>query len=212
MANPGIVMRLSETPERPAVPFPNIEGTYILEANDGETPSFNTVYFLSDIGPILSSSTHYDADIITNSAGPTSLSWKVCAYINGRDRTNGTDSSEPTPHLLPETPVTSSIMVANGSTPRVDKEQDYHDWYDQEHGEKLMQVPGWNAARRYSLVKVYGEAETAKYYGLNFYDQENGLGGPEWKAGVTEWTLRVRSNAAKPNIRRVWKFEGVNMA
>ncbi|KAJ5661370.1 uncharacterized protein N7484_000742 [Penicillium longicatenatum] len=211
MAVPGIVMRLSETPERPVSPFPDVEATYILRANDGGAPSFNTVYFLSDITPVLSTPEYYNTDLSTHNAESASLSWKVCAYINGRDRFNGTNSSEPTPHVQLKAPVAGSIMVANGSTPRADKEQDYHDWYDHEHGEKLTLVPGWNAARRYGLVKVYGEVETAKFYGLNFYDKVNGLGGPEWKAGVTEWTLRIRSNAAKPNIRRVWKFETPDM-
>lgn len=210
MAVPGIVMRISETTERPSSPFPNIEATYILKAHDGETPSFNTVYFLSDITPIVSSPEYYNTDVSTHGVERSSLSWKVCAYINGRDRYNGVNS-DPVDHVLFKTPAVGSVVVANGSTPSEDKEQDYHDWYDQEHGEMLRQVPGWNSARRYALVTVYGETEAARFYGLNFYDEENGLGGPEWKAGVTEWTLRIRSNAAKPNIRRVWKLEKADM-
>lgn len=210
MAVPGIVMRISETPERPSSPFPNIEATYILKDNDGVTPSFNTVYLLNDITPLVSSSDYYDADRRTHGEEPASISWKVCAYINGRDQSIGA-SPGPVPHVQFKTPAVGSVMVANGSTPRKDKEQDYHDWYEQEHGEKLREVPGWNAGRRYVLVKLYGEAEAASFYGLNFYDEDNGLGGPEWKAGITDWTLRIRSNAAKPNIRRVWKFETVEM-
>ncbi|KAJ5107513.1 hypothetical protein N7456_004188 [Penicillium angulare] len=180
----------------------------MLKAIDDETPLFNTVYFLSDITPVVSSPEHYKADLNTHGGQPTSVSWKVCTYINGRDSVSKTNL-ESTPHVQSKMPSQGSIVVANGSTPRADSEQEYHDWYDQEHGEKLTLVPGWNAARRYSLARLYGEAEAAKFYGLNFYDEDNGLGGPEWKAGVTEWTLRIRRNAAKPNIRRIWKFERV---
>ncbi|KAK7696872.1 hypothetical protein SLS64_014128 [Diaporthe eres] len=100
-------------------------------------------------------------------------------------------------------------IVINGSTPKAEYEADYHNWYDQEHVHKLGLVPGWQLTRRFRLEKVYGEAETASFYGVNFYDEENGLGGPEWKASATEWTLRIRQQAAKPNIRRTWKLVGL---
>ena len=190
----------------PQAPCPGIEATYHAEADDEKTPILNTVYFLSDITPLMESSKFYDEDIAVNNSSLLSISWIVCAYINGRDKTSTTDGLAQS-HVLPAPPSKQSILVVNGSTPRPDKEQDYHDWYDQEHGNKLTLVPGWNSARRYSLQKVYGETETASFYGFNYYDAENGLGGPEWKAGVTEWTMRIRSNAAKPNIRRVWRIE-----
>ena len=65
---------------------------------------------------------------------------------------------------------------------------------------------GTSEVRRYKLERVFGEAETAAFYGVNFYDEKNGLGGPEWQAGVTEWSMRIRSHAAKPNIRRTWRL------
>jgi hypothetical protein len=172
-----------------------------LDANDTHTPSKNAVYILSDISAILDSSLEYERDVKAHCAELASISWVICAFINGRDKA----PAKGVQHGLETPPDPGSIIVTNGATPRADKERDYHDWYDQEHGNKLTLVPGWNAARRYRLVKSYGEAETASFYGFNYYDETNGLGGPEWKAGVTEWTLRIRSNAAKPNIRRVWK-------
>lgn len=189
----------------PILPCPNVQETYNLDANDSQTPLKNTVYILSDISPIVDSSSAYEEDVRAHCADLASISWVICAFINGRDKPNveGKDGSQ---HSLRSPPDSGSIIVVNGSTPRRDKEQDYHNWYDQEHGDKLTLVPGWNAARRYRLVKSYGEGETASFYGFNYYDETNGLGGPEWKAGVTEWSLRIRSNAAKPNIRRVWKL------
>ncbi|KAJ5604595.1 hypothetical protein N7510_009749 [Penicillium lagena] len=201
MAIPGVLMRLSDNVS--PIEIPNIEGKYTLKADDNKTPGHNTVYFLSDISPLLSSKEHYDDDATTN----LSTSWVICAFINGRD-TEGAGELQTSPHVPPTPPARGSVLVINGSTPHSDKEADYHAWYDQEHGAKLTRVPGWQAARRYSLAKVYGAAETANFYGFNFYDEKNGLGGPEWQAGVTGWTLRIRSNAAKPNIRRVWKVEG----
>lgn len=216
MAVPGVLMRLVEPGEArepsrksslsPAYPCLNVQARYTLRADDGRTPSLNSVYFLSDITPIISSPSAYDEDLRIHGSEVTSIAWVVCAFINGRD---GSEANQPITslHVLPNSPKIGSLLVVNGSTPRHDKEQDYHDWYDQEHGNKLTLVPGWNSARRYRLARVYGEAEAANFYGFNYYDENNGLGGPEWKAGVTEWTLRIRSNAAKPNIRRVWKVE-----
>lgn len=206
MVVPGVLMRLvepaksSSSIEAPAAPCSGVQAVQILTANDSEKPSQNTVYFLNDISPLLSSSSAYDEDVRSNGSELASVSWVVCSFINGRDGSSTSAQSQ----VLPNPPVAGSVLVVNGSTPRPDKVQDYHDWYDQEHGEKLTRVPGWNSARRYKFEKLYGSIETAGFYGFNYYDEKNGLGGPEWKAGVTEWTMRIRSNAAKPNIRRVW--------
>ncbi|KUL90757.1 hypothetical protein ZTR_00383 [Talaromyces verruculosus] len=207
MATPGVLMRLSNDASSSKLTIPGIEAVYTFKANDDSTPLCNTLYFLSDIAPLVNSKSQYDADKTNSSA--SEVSWVVCSFINGRDTAGLSQEPQTRPHVLPNPPALGSILVINGSTPRDDKEDDYHAWYDQEHGEKLTKVPGWNAARRYVLAAVYGNVETAKFYGFNFYDAENGLGGPEWKAGVTEWTRRIRSNAAKPNIRRVWKVETV---
>ncbi|KAJ4298000.1 hypothetical protein N0V90_005899 [Kalmusia sp. IMI 367209] len=216
MATPGILMRMlySDQPlSASSLPLPKvcsgIETIYKLKAGDKLDPSLNTVYFLNDIKPLITSSALYDEDVTANGSNSTSISWVICAFINGRDKTTPPGSTYITPHVPVNDPIPESVVIVNGSTPRGDKEQDYHAWYDHEHGDKLRLVPGWNCARRYSLVKVYGSVDTASFYGINFYDEVNGLGGPEWTAGVTEWTMRIRSNAAKPNIRRQWTFVAV---
>jgi hypothetical protein len=187
----------------PAGVCAGIEATYVLRENDGKAPERNTVYFVSDIEPLLSSSASYEADVSAHSGDLASLSWVVLSFVNGRGKSDSGPITDP--HTPPTAPVEGTVVVANGSTPRPDMESDYHAWYDEEHGAKLGNVPGWQMCRRYKLEKVYGGAETANFYGVNFYDEVNGLGGPEWKAGVTDWTLRIRDQAAKPNIRRVWK-------
>lgn len=190
----------------PTSPCPNIQKTYTAVADDNEKPSRLALYVLSDITPLLASSDLYEADKKANS--DLSLSWVVCGFVNGRDKGAPATDAPSTSHPLTHEPVPGSKLVINGSTPRPDKESDYHAWYNEEHGPGLSIVPGWNAARRYSLQKTFGDVETANFYGFNYYDEESGLGGPIWQSSTkTEWTFRIRENAAKPNIRRVWRIE-----
>ncbi|KAL5340959.1 hypothetical protein BJX70DRAFT_396340 [Aspergillus crustosus] len=207
MPTPGILMRLSDAPNIPLnLPASvKVEASYALEADDNKTPSLNTLYFLADIEPLLTSEAPYKVDVAAHAQASTSTttSWVLASFINARNP--GSTSAFTQTQLLPAPPSPSSVLVINGSTPRPEYEADYHAWYDEEHGGKLTLVPGWFASRRYKLAKVYGETETANFYGVNFYEKENGLGGPEWKAGVTEWTLRIRKQAARENVRRVWR-------
>ncbi|KAJ8110816.1 hypothetical protein OPT61_g6437 [Boeremia exigua] len=201
---PGRASDLSSPPSKS--PCPGTQQTYIAVADDDEKPSRLHIHVLSDIGPLLSTSYLYDEDVKANP--DWSISWIVCGFINGRDKDTSPTDSPSTIHPLSHSPAAGSKLVINGSTPRYDKESDYHEWYNVEHGPGLAIVPGWNAARRYSLQKTYGEIETANFYGFNYYDEESGLGGPIWqKSTKTEWTYRIRSNAAKPNIRRVWRIQ-----
>ncbi|KAM0711870.1 hypothetical protein Q7P35_001240 [Cladosporium inversicolor] len=208
MAVPGLLMRLTQSSSHahrsPQTPCPNILQVWTAIADDGKAPHQLTLYHLSDVRPLLSSSDLYDSDVLSHGE-ETSLAWVVCSFINGRSKDETKTSST---HLLSHSPAEGSKLVINGSSPRPDKEHDYHGWYNEEHGPMLSLVPGWNENQRYRLEKNYGDVETASFYGFNYYDEENGLGGPEWKASTnTEWTQRVRNNHEKPNIRRVWKIE-----
>lgn len=210
---PGILMRMAQSSDQetsgsltpPIAPCPNIEQMYLATADDNKQPGHLALYYLSDITPLLSSSDLYDRDAASQ-ASASSLIWVVCAFINGRNKDTPTAETSTT-HQLTHTPAAGSKLVINGSSPRPDKFDDYHGWYNEEHGPGLAVVPGWNENRRYRMEKKYGEVETASFYGFNYYDAENGLGGPVWQASTnTDWTRRIRSNAAKPNIRRVWKM------
>lgn len=206
---PGLLIRLAQSNSQalrpPQTPCPNILQVWTAVADDGETPSQLTLYHLSDVRPLLSSADLYDKDA-ASSGEATSLAWVVCSFINGRSKDDNKKTN--LTHLLSHKPAEGSKLVINGSSPRPDKEHDYHGWYNEEHGPMLSLVPGWNENQRYRLEKSYGDVETAKFYGFNYYDEHNGLGGPEWKASTnTEWTQRVRSNHEKPNVRRVWKIE-----
>lgn len=205
---PGLLMRLTNSHAIPMTQplFSDILQIWTAVADDEKAPNQLTLYHLSDVGPLLSSSDLYDRDALSH-GNDASLAWVVCSFINGRSK-DDPRSKMSTNHLLSHRPAQGSRLVINGSSPRSDKEHDYHGWYNDEHGPMLSLVPGWNENQRYRLEKSYGDVETAKFYGFNYYDEQNGLGGPEWKASTnTEWTQRVRSNHEKPNIRRVWKIE-----
>ena len=207
-AVPGLVMRLtsSHAIPTPQPHFSNILQVWTAVADDEKAPHQLTLYHLNDVSPLLSSSDLYDRDAASH-GDDTSLAWVVCSFMNGRIKDDSRSETSLT-HLLSHGPAQGSKLVINGSSPRLDKEDDYHGWYDEEHGPMLSLVPGWNENQRYRLEKSYGDVETAKFYGFNYYDEKNGLGGPEWKASTnTDWTQRVRSNHEKPNIRRVWKIE-----
>lgn len=204
---PGLLMRVvegtSDLAIAPKQPCPNIDGVCTGTEDDQSSRSLLALYFLSDVRPLISSSDLYDQDVASQNTG-TSVSWVVCSFINGRVKDKSSPNEGPS-HRLSHRPAEGSRLVINGSSPRSEKEDDYNQWYDQEHGPMLSAVPGWNENKRYRLEKTYGDIETASFYGFNFYDAENGLGGPEWKASTnTEWTKRVRSNHTKANVRRVW--------
>ncbi|TPX11542.1 uncharacterized protein E0L32_007753 [Thyridium curvatum] len=219
MAVPGIIMRFAqprpgrdEVPESslaPPAPAPNVEAFYMFEEQDGLQPKYNTTYFLSDITPVLNDPEFYNDDVKAHSEQFASIAWEVCGFLNGRDTSEAKElSSEP--HILPKPPAIGSTLVSNGGTPGPGWEQDYVDWYTTEHSAKLSLVPGWNNCRRYRHDRTYGEVDVATYYGWNYYDAENGLGGPVWQDSLTGWTIEVRKRAAKPNLRRVWKVVKTN--
>ncbi|KAH7071570.1 hypothetical protein BKA63DRAFT_448302, partial [Paraphoma chrysanthemicola] len=191
----GVLLRVVEskqsaTPDsrhvHPKSPCPNVERIYTAVADDGKQPSQLAVYTIGDTSSLTSSNELYDEDVAANPH--LDISWVVCGFINGRDKGAPTADAPSTTHPLSHRPVLGSKLVIVGSTPRPEKEADYHEWYNVEHGPGLAIVPGWNAARRYALNKAYGDIDTASFYGFNYYDEESGLGGPIWeKSTKTEW-------------------------
>lgn len=217
MPQSGLVMRfaqlqpgstITDSSWAPPDLVPGAEAVYRMQCDDDQEPRYAAFYFIPDITEATQAQSRYDSDVHQHVDSFVSLAWVVASYINGR---NPGESSPFTGHQTPTSPPPlGTVIVANGSSPRSEWETDYHAWYDEEHGGKLGKVPGWQLMRRYKLEKVFGDVATAKFYGVNFYDERNGLGGPEWKEGVTAWTLRIRDQAEKPNIRRVWKLVGTS--
>ncbi|VUC26640.1 unnamed protein product [Clonostachys rosea] len=215
MAVPGIILRLTQPKDNSATLPPNdvlappaivpgVEGFYIFESQDDLTPRYQTTYFISDIRPILESSSYFDEDVKRAGDQLASLGWEVASFVNGRDSAQQKEMTSE-PHLLPSPPAIGSTLISNGGTPADGWDQDYNDWYNKEHSAALSLVPGWNNCRRYKHEKAYGGADYASWYGWNYYDAENGLYGPEWQASMTPWTKKVRGQGRKPNLRRIWK-------
>jgi hypothetical protein len=98
-----------------------------------------------------------------------------------------------------------SVMVCVAITPG--DTEDYSKWYDEEHQGMITKVPGWIKSERYELAKAYGsQVGAAPFLAVHFYDEKNGLGGPEWRASVeTIWSKKIRENVVVPHYRRVWK-------
>ncbi|KAK7217178.1 hypothetical protein V2G26_005181 [Clonostachys chloroleuca] len=96
MAVPGIVHRLVQ-PKDNSAPLlsdeilappgivPGIEGFFVFERQDDLTPQYNTTYFISDIRPVLESSSYFEEDVNKNGDQLASLGWEVASFINGRD-------------------------------------------------------------------------------------------------------------------------------
>ncbi|CAH0028045.1 unnamed protein product [Clonostachys rhizophaga] len=121
IAVPGIVHRLAQPKDNSAPFLPDavlappgiIPG---IESQDDLTPQYNTTYFLSDIRPVLESSSYFDEDVKKNGGPLASLAWEVASFINGRDTIQQKElTSEP--HLLPSPPAIGSTLVSNGGTP-----------------------------------------------------------------------------------------------
>lgn len=193
----GLLMRMVDIgsssdppPTMGAYPCLNVERIYTLKQNDDKSPAYNTLYFPSDIDPILQNESYYHDDVGANGANFASITWVVMSFINGRTKCSSPHPQCPQspPHVIPGTLAGDTVMVLNGSTPCEGKENDYHNWYNQEHGLLLANVPGWKAGRRCLVKKVYGDIEevcgAVTLFGLNVYDEQNRLGGPVWQANV----------------------------
>ncbi|KAJ1333118.1 hypothetical protein MN608_03108 [Microdochium nivale] len=241
MPTQGVIMRMLTTTDAASSPLqapennilvPGVQAIYNLAATDGLQPSLNTMYFLSDVDLVLQDPSYFEADVTattssspSSTSGATSLAWIVTSYIGGRNDGSGVQAPSQVPPSLASKggylPPIGTVIVANGSSPQTDKEDDYHAWYEEEHAGGLTAVPGWQITRRYRFINKYErhfaapaegstkqkDVENAKFYGVNFYDEDNGLGGPIWKAStLTDWTAKIRQQAEKPNIRRTWRI------
>jgi hypothetical protein len=71
----------------------------------------------------------------------------------------------------------------------------------------ISKVSGWLKSERYEFTKAFGsQTGAAPFLAVHFYEEENGLGGEEWKASVdTEWSKRIRENVMVQHYRRIWE-------
>lgn len=112
-------------------------------------------------------------------------------------------------------PPMDTVVVANSLTPENDPDvlQDYHKWYEQEHIEKLMAIPGYRSGGRFKLLDHVGDhAEyTGPFLAVHHYDRDNGLGGADWAKSVkSDWTVRIDKRMARRPHRRVFRIDGAD--
>lgn len=201
----GILLRLytpssspNELETKIDIPGANITQITTLSSTDDKvasgSPTNSIVYDVLHISKFLIPGAYENDPAHTK--GTASLDWQVYKRISKRTR----------PGLEAELHPKGSTMVCIGITPNEGAFEDYSNWYEQEHLGMIALVPGWRQSERYELAKAFGSPNgVAPYIAVHYYDEVNGLGGPEWKASVdTEWTARVRANCAKPHFRRIW--------
>jgi hypothetical protein len=182
--------------------IPGITNTSILSATDtGESDKpyrYQNAYLVEDVSLI-------DEALVSelSSAASNHISrsdWHIYETISV-DKRDGI--SKPAP---------GTVVVCVGMSPIDDPEvtADYHKWYVDEHLPMLAVVPGWRMGIRGRLVSSLGnQAEICRpFLAIHHYDEENGLGGPVWRASVeTPWTTKVVKTVNAPHHRRVWKFD-----
>ncbi|KAK8214701.1 hypothetical protein M8818_002281 [Zalaria obscura] len=80
-------------------------------------------------------------------------------------------------------------------------------WYDEEHVDMLMKVPGWLRTRRFLTSPVDGKSEM-EYLALHEYKPENGLGSSdEFEAATsTPWAKQMTGEKAASLRRRVYSL------
>jgi hypothetical protein len=207
---PGVLLRLyssssfSQTAIEHSldVPGADIKSLTTLRSTDDKvvsgSPSANILYEVKHISKLLIPGA-YEKDTAHNDGTTTSLNWQVYKLISKISRPGTEDQVAPS----------NSTMVCIGITPMEGAFEDYSKWYEEEHLGLLSLVPGWRSSARYELAASFGGPKVvAPYIAMHFYDEVNGLGGPEWKRSVeTDWTKKVRRNCAVPHFRRVWSVE-----
>lgn len=160
-------------------------------------PSANIIYEVKHISKLLSPEV-YEEDPAHKTGVADRLEWQVYKLVTKVTRPGTETEANPR----------ASTMICVGVTPNEGTYDGYATWYDEEHVKLLSKVPGWRSSARYQLAVSFGSLKgVPPYLAVHFYDEKNGLGGPEWRKSVeTEWTLKVRENCA-PHYRRVWIVE-----
>ncbi|KAF4620387.1 hypothetical protein D9613_000960 [Agrocybe pediades] len=85
-------------------------------------------------------------------------------------------------------------LVLNGMSPKPEDEDDFNQWYAEEHVPLLSSVPGWIYSRRYRLIQSSSfEAKVPpNYLAVHAWESEESFLSDEYKQAVsTPWRNRV---------------------
>ncbi|KAE9374234.1 hypothetical protein N431DRAFT_437705 [Stipitochalara longipes BDJ] len=199
----GILLRLykaiSEPPLDPKIDVPGACITKIttISSTDDKVKSGASsagfLYHVKHISRFLLDGAYKNDPAYFDDPG-TSVDWLVYKRISELSRGGHEDTTPP-----------GSVMICVAITPK--DADNYSNWYEEEHQGMITRVPGWRKSERYELAQAFGsETGAAPFLAVHLYDEENGLGGVEWKASVdTEWSKKIREDVIVPHYRRVWK-------
>lgn len=84
------------------------------------------------------------------------------------------------------------------------KGEELDKWYNEEHIDMLMKVPGWLRTRRFVSSSIDNKDEV-EYLALHEYAPQNGLEGKEFEAATsTPWAQDIMTNVVSEKRRRVY--------
>lgn len=110
----------------------------------------------------------------------------------------------PTPQVsrAEDLSICGAVLMGVWWTPPVDQEQDFHDWYNEEHLPRQMAVPGWLRARRFERVEGAGP----KFLALHDLASTKVFETPEYQHVIdSPWRDRV-STARLEHERRLFRL------
>ncbi|KAF8806637.1 hypothetical protein BYT27DRAFT_7191193 [Phlegmacium glaucopus] len=95
--------------------------------------------------------------------------------------------------LVPDNP---HILVHNAMTIDPESEEDFNNWYNDEHIPLLSQTPSWLYSRRYTLVACNDDAP--RYLALHSWGNRTVFDSPAYKLAIdTPWRTRVLGKLIK---------------
>jgi len=102
------------------------------------------------------------------------------------------EAEQTLPGDLPAPAAGAPAMLFFAMNPLPEAEQDFNDWYDQEHVPALARVPGCLAARRFRILSATSEGNH-RYLALYHLASADVQSSAAWRKAVeTPWTHRIR--------------------
>lgn len=127
-----------------------------------------------------------------NEQQPTSTRWRLYELL--KVPIKAATASFHIPHIL----------VCVSMTPAPQNEDDFNNWYNEEHISLLSRTPTWMESTRYRLID--SNDNVPSYLAMHKWENRSALGSPEHKvATTTPWRYQV-VNAVVANQRHIYDY------